>query len=80
MEKKTRIISVANHKGGVGKTTTTASVGTVLATMGYKVLLIDMDPQSNLTSSLMCVDTDALESTVSDALVGYPTLPLPVYS
>lgn len=54
MEKKaTRIITVANHKGGVGKTTTTASVGSILSSKGYKVLLIDLDPQANLTVSLL---------------------------
>lgn len=36
--KQAKIISIANHKGGVGKTTTTASVGSILATKGYKVL------------------------------------------
>lgn len=51
--KQAKIISVANHKGGVGKTTTTASVGSILASKGYKVLLIDLDAQANLTSSLI---------------------------
>lgn len=50
---KTRIIAFANHKGGVGKTTSTACVGTILAHKGYKVLLVDMDSQANLTHSLM---------------------------
>ena len=53
MEKQVKIISFANHKGGVGKTTTTASVGSILASMGNKVLLVDMDAQSNLTTSLL---------------------------
>lgn len=48
----TKIIAIANHKGGVGKTTTTATVGAILAQRGYKVLLIDLDAQANLTSSL----------------------------
>ena len=53
MTHQATIISFANHKGGVGKTTTTASVGSILASLGKKVLLVDMDAQSNLTSSLM---------------------------
>ena len=52
MNSSTKIIAFANHKGGVGKTTTTASVGSILASKGYKVLLIDLDAQANLTYSM----------------------------
>ena len=51
------IISIANEKGGVAKTTTTLSLGGALVEMGKKVLLMDLDPQSNLTLSLG-VETD----------------------
>ena len=49
---KARVISFTNHKGGVGKTTTTLNLGAALANMGSKVLLLDMDAQANLTLSL----------------------------
>ena len=68
MQQKCTVIAVANQKGGVGKTTTTEHLGIGLARHGKKVLLIDLDPQANLTACLGWKNVDALENTVSDVL------------
>lgn len=71
---KTRVISFGNHKGGVGKTTTTASVGSILAAKGYHVLVIDLDAQANLTVSLLKQEP---EDSIYYALTGRrKTLPI----
>jgi chromosome partitioning protein len=51
-EDMSKIISLLNHKGGVGKTTSTISIGAGLVKLGKRVLLLDLDPQANLTLSL----------------------------
>jgi chromosome partitioning protein len=65
----TRIIAVANQKGGVAKTTTVASLGAGLAELGQKVLLVDLDPQACLTYSFG-FDPEQLELSVHDVLLG----------
>jgi chromosome partitioning protein len=64
----TRIIALANQKGGVAKTTTTLNLGVAFKEMGYNVLLVDLDPQGNLTMS-QGLNPDTIEVSMFDVLV-----------
>jgi chromosome partitioning protein len=63
-----RVMAVANQKGGVGKTTTAVNLGAALAELGYRVLVIDLDPQGNATTGLG-VNPRSLEHSIYDVLL-----------
>ena len=65
-----RIVAVANQKGGVGKTTTAINLATALAVEGQRVLLVDLDPQANMTSGIGLKGQTADGGTVYHALTG----------
>ena len=67
-KKSPRIIAIANQKGGVGKTTTTINLGAAIAESGKKVLIIDLDPQSNTTTGLG-VSTKELNSSIYQVII-----------
>lgn len=72
----TKIIAVANNKGGVGKSTTTANLGAALAMKGKRVLVVDTDPQANLTAALLDIDEKPIEVSIYDAMSGGTPLPI----
>ena len=75
----TKIISLINHKGGVGKTTSTHNLGKAFALAGKRVLLVDNDPQANLSTACGIDNPDELKSTIYTAIVeGSHLVPYPV--
>src|SRR5512143_2416886 len=64
----TRIYTLVNQKGGVGKTTTTINLGSYMARLGQRVLVVDLDPQANATSCLG-VDKNSVQNGTYEALI-----------
>ena len=63
-----RVIAIANQKGGVGKTTTAVNLGAALAELGYRVLVVDLDPQGNASTGLG-INPRNVESSIYDVIM-----------
>lgn len=73
-----QVISIANQKGGVGKTTTTINLGASIAIRGYKVLIIDTDPQGNATSGLG-IEKSSVDQDVYNVLIDEISMSKTIY-
>jgi chromosome partitioning protein len=69
-----RTLAISNRKGGVGKSTSVLNIGAALARSGYTVLLVDLDPQANLTQAL---GMEMAPRNINGALLGEPTRQVP---
>ena len=72
---KTKIVCIASHKGGVGKTTSAATLGSLLSSKGERTLLVDLDAQRNLTSTFIGSQNKP-KDTLFDAFCGRCALPV----
>src|SRR5437899_9727324 len=74
------VISVVNQKGGVGKTTTVVHLSAALARLGYPVLVVDLDPQANVSTTLGLIDPYEVKTTIATLMLDKtPAPPAPWY-
>ena len=71
-DKPTHVVAIMNQKGGVGKSTTAVNLSAALGEMGYKILVVDLDPQGNMTSGFG-VEKNEIEESVYDVILGEAT-------